>query len=134
MTEQSTKTEDKANHKILLVDDDTLDLLLVELKLKQLWPDCTVVPVRSMRQAYNEYKRRDFDIVLLDLNLPDTEGPETVEEMRKFNRTVPIIVVTGLITEHTVNQSLRNGANNVYPKAQISNEDFRNVLQQNVEN
>ncbi|MCB1680794.1 MAG: response regulator, partial [Alphaproteobacteria bacterium] len=132
MKKKQTDPKEKSGHTILIVDDDTLDLLLVELKVRQLWPDCTVIPVRSMREAFSEYKKRNFDMVLLDLNLPDTEGPKTVEEMRKFNRTVPIVVVTGFVTEDTVSKSLKNGANNVYPKAEIRNEDFRNVLEQNI--
>jgi ActR/RegA family two-component response regulator len=70
-------------------------------------------------------------MVVLDLNLPDTIGPNSVAEMRNFNRSTPIIVLTGMLTSITADEALKQGANNIYPKAQIMDNDFFNILEQN---
>ena len=45
-------------------------------------------------QAYEEYKRHNFNLVLLDLNLPDGFGPASVAEVRRFNKSVPMTCPT----------------------------------------
>lgn len=118
---------------VLLVEDQTPDTTLIKEKVKTLWPDCNIVPVTSLKAAYDAFKAQNFDMVLLDLNLPDTYGPVTVAEMRKFNRKTPIIVLTGILNTVTADEALRNGANNIFPKSDIiTSDDFFNILEQNV--
>ena len=40
-------------------------------------------------------RESEFDIVLSDLNLPDSDGVETIEELRKASDQLPIIALTG---------------------------------------
>ena len=121
----------KNPHTILVVEDDSHDIVIIQRQIKSLWPDCNIVPVKSMHAAYDAFKTQNFDMVLLDLNLPDTIGPNTVAEMRKFNRSTPIIVLTGMLTSVTADESLKQGATNIFPKSQIEDEDFLNILEQN---
>lgn len=88
--------------------------------------------VQSLQKAYETYRNHQVDLTLLDLNLPDGYGALTVKEMRKFNKSVPIIVVTGFGTNMTVYDALKMGANNVVLKSQITDPDFVNILEQNV--
>ena len=89
------------------------------------------MPVVSLKAAYDAFKAQSFDMVILDLNLTDTVGPNTVGEMRKFNKATPIIVLTGMLNSVTADESLKQGANNIYAKAQIMDEDFLDILEQN---
>lgn len=116
---------------ILLVEDNPFDTVLIQGQLRKLWPESTVVSVGSLREAYEAYKNRNFDMILLDLNLPDSYGPQMVSQMRDFYKNVPIIVITGIASNITVHEALKLGANNVVPKAQIMDEDFANILEQN---
>ncbi len=118
---------------ILLVEDSEPDRVLMEQKVMTLWPKCTFVSVKSMGDAYMAFKSHNFNLVLLDLNLEDTLGPSSVKEIRKFNRAVPIIVITGMLNSVTASEALRMGANNVFAKSQMSeSDDFFNILEQNV--
>lgn len=121
------------SHNILIVEDETPDQVLLKKRLEEIWPNSKTLAVKSLQEAYDVYKKNNFDLVLLDLNLPDGYGPSTVQEVRKFNKSVPVIVITGLGTNLTVDETLKLGANNVVLKSQIMNEDFANILQQNVE-
>ncbi len=119
--------------KILLVEDSEPDKFLIEQKVMTLWPQCVFIATSSMGGAYKAFKEHHFDLVLLDLNLEDTLGPNSVQEIRKFNRSVPIIVITGMLNSVTADESLRMGANNVFPKSSINeSDDFFNLLEQNV--
>lgn len=118
---------------ILLVEDDAPDLMLAKKSIENLWPDATIVPVQSLGEAYEEYKKNNFDLVLLDLNLPDAYGANTVQEMRRFNKTVPIVVITGLTNDDVVNGAIKLGANHVMLKSQVMTQEFVNVLEQHTE-
>mgnify|MGYP000507103413 CR=1 FL=1 len=116
---------------VLIVEDDAPDLVLARKKVKSLWPDCVVMPVRSLKAVHKAYAKHKFDLVLLDLNLPDGFGPRTVEDIRKIDKNVPIIVVSGMVSDGTVSECLKLGANNVVPKSQLMGNDFFNILKQN---
>lgn len=118
---------------ILLVEDDAPDVVLTKKSIQNLWPDATIIPVQSLGEAYEEYKQNNFDLVLLDLNLPDAYGANTVQEMRRFNKTVPIVVVTGLASDEIVNGAIKLGANHVILKSQVMTEDFVDVLEQHAQ-
>lgn len=130
MTKDVILEDEKAPHSILLVEDDAPDAALVKHKVQKLWPDCEIIPVKSLEKAQEEYQKQDVDMVLLDLNLPDGFGPQTVTDARKFV-TVPIVVITGMVTNITVDEALKNGANNVVPKKDLTGDDFVNILEQN---
>lgn len=116
---------------ILIVEDDAPDLALVRYCVLCLWPDAQVVPVKSMEEASKACERHRFDMVLLDLNLPDSRGVHSVKNIRRMDRHVPIIVMTGAISNDIVYDVLRVGANNVLPKDHIMRDNFTDILLQN---
>lgn len=115
---------------ILVIEDDAPDIALVSREIRKLWPQCTIKAVKSMKEARALYEGADIDMVLLDLNLLDCFGPQTVEDARKFIK-VPIIAMTSMVSNMTVSEALKNGANNIVSKKDIMDEDFKNILEQN---
>lgn len=82
--------------KVLLVEDNPGDQVLIEEYLKQVVNN----PIISFATTFAETKRllqsaNDFDIVLLDLALPDASGAELVLDTLKLTKDIPIIVLTG---------------------------------------
>jgi PAS domain S-box-containing protein len=59
-----------------------------------------------------------YDIVLLDLGLPDSSGMETVRGIRSINPRVPVVVLTGLDDEQMGILAIRNGATDYLVKGQ----------------
>lgn len=123
--------DEKIPRTILVVEDETPDFIIAEKQIKKLWPSAEIVNVKSLRDAQRAISQEDFDMVLLDLNLPDGLGPTSVESVRQVDKSVPIIVVTGFATNFTVDEALKLGANNVVPKSNITDSDFFNILEQN---
>jgi serine phosphatase RsbU (regulator of sigma subunit) len=77
-----------------VVEDDDGDALLVEENLADALPDAAVVRVSSLSQAEPSLEA-GMSCVLLDLGLPDTEGIEGVERLRRLDPGVAIVVLTG---------------------------------------
>ncbi len=97
--------------RVLLVEDNPTDALLVEVALEEmtaLTPQLTHVELLS--QAQNALKNAEFDIVLLDLSLPDGQGLGNFERLHQVAPTVPIIVLTGSADEELGTQAIARGA------------------------
>jgi PAS domain S-box-containing protein len=79
---------------VLLVDDREDNLLALEAMLRDLSP--SLVRARSGREALELLLARDFALILLDVHMPDMDGLETAELVRKRrqSRQTPIIFIT----------------------------------------
>ncbi|MEW5744686.1 MAG: sigma-54 dependent transcriptional regulator [Nitrospirota bacterium] len=61
-------------------------------------------------RALAAFKRELPDVVLLDLNMPQMSGIETLQELRKINSRVPVIILTAYSDIPTVVDAMRGGA------------------------
>ncbi len=76
---------------ILVVEDDLLTRRLLQTILER--DGCLVTTVGSAAEAIGEVERRGFDLVLLDLGLPDGDGLDVCRRMRERHQ-MPIIIVS----------------------------------------
>jgi len=99
---------EKAN--ILLVDDSADKLLALGSILAEL--DQNVVEAQSGREALRELLRRDFAVVLLDVNMPGMDGFETASlvRQRKSSENTPIIFITAYSDDTHARQGYELGA------------------------
>jgi len=97
--------------KTLLIEDDPMDVRLIREMLKDL-PDGTLQlqQVGSLDSAMERLRQETFDVVLLDLGLPDAQGMEALTLIQKASRGVPIVVLTGLDDERFALEAVRAGA------------------------
>ena len=125
---QTLNTSNRAPHTVLVVEDSKPDQVLVMNQIQMLWPNCNIVLVKSIGEAHSACTQHDFDMVMLDLNLPDGSGAVSVENFRKFEKHVPIIVITGALTEEKLQDALSFGADRVISKTQIMADSFSQLL------
>src|SRR6266853_5437227 len=86
--------------KILLVEDNPGDVRLVKETLAgQYLANFEVVSAVSLGQALIRLSGEQFDVVLLDLSLPDAQGLETLARLQSRAPLTPIVVMTGLSDE-----------------------------------
>lgn len=78
--------------RILIVEDNKRLARSLQQGLKPLY---AVDMVHSGHEGVLKAERIDYDAVLLDLNLPDLSGEEVCRELRRRERTMPIIVLSG---------------------------------------
>ncbi|RKY25019.1 MAG: hypothetical protein DRP62_02330 [Planctomycetota bacterium] len=97
---------------ILIVDDDTIDRRLVERALKEPSQQLTFVlnTAATLTDGLECLKNHSFDLVLLDLGLPDSRGLETVDKLHQAYPQIPVIVLTGLADEETGVKAIKKGA------------------------
>jgi diguanylate cyclase (GGDEF)-like protein len=104
--------------KALMVEDSLEDALLVRNLLHRADPDrFNVVHVRSLREAARRLKAEAFDVILLDLSLPDGSGLAGFQDARAAARGVPIVVMGGQRDEGLAMQTLEVGAQDYLLKA-----------------
>lgn len=97
---------------VLFVEDDNTILMGVTYSLRQ--EGFLVIPVSNLAQA-REKQSEKFDMVLLDLGLPDGSGLTFCREIRSFGQT-PIIILTAKDDEPSVVQGLDMGADDYIAK------------------
>lgn len=91
--------EEELATNILVVDDLPEKLLVFETMLEEL--NQNLVFVRSGAEALREVLRREFAVILLDVNMPDIDGFETARLIRRYRRSAhtPIIFITAYADE-----------------------------------
>ncbi len=108
------------NIKILLIEDNPGDAFLIEEHLDE-FADFSykLKIVETFTEALNILKKRSFDVILLDLELPDSGGISTFVSIHNKNPLVPIIILTGLNNKTIESYALKKGAYEFLVKGQI---------------
>jgi CheY-like chemotaxis protein len=78
---------------ILVIDDDPVIRSLVSSLLEA--KSHTVVLAANGRQGTTLFKDQKFDLVITDIVMPEQEGIETIGAIRRQNRSVPILAISG---------------------------------------
>ena len=86
-----------------------------------------------MSDAFECLGEEFFDVVILDLYLPDSYGFETLTRMEAKKINTPIIVMTGLKDERIGIEALRHGANDYLVKGQITADLFLRTVNYSIE-
>ena len=103
---------------VLLVEDNPGDARLVEIMLSEpglMW-DFDIRHSSRLGSALEELEGSDFDVVLLDLSLPDSQGMETVERIRSAASRTPVVVLSGRDDEEMALEALQGGADDYLVK------------------
>jgi DNA-binding NtrC family response regulator len=97
-----------SRNKILIVDDEpnVCNFLSEFLDYKGFEPTITL----SGKDALNQLKSEDFDLVLLDIIMPEMNGFEVLERINQMDNKVPVIILTGVRDQNVANDSIEMGA------------------------
>ena len=106
--------------RILLVEDNPGDARLLRYTLQEAESlRFDLVHASRLSEALEQVAGAAFDVVLLDLSLPDGHGMETVTRMLGAAPSVPIIVLTGLADETVAVQAVQAGAQDYLVKGTV---------------
>jgi len=110
---------------VLLIEDNSDEARMVKLLLEgSSGDDLALVWEESLRGGLERMESGDFDLILLDLTLPDSTGYETFRRVREQARHIPVVVLTGLREEHIVSRALEAGAQDYLVKGQVDGDDM----------
>jgi two-component system sensor histidine kinase UhpB len=119
--------------KVLLIEDNSADATLVREYLKEAQPGkFQLTKAKRMSDALEKLRLEAFDVILLDLSLPDCTGIETFDRLAKPARDTPIVVLTGLDDTTTEKQLVAQGAHDYLRKRHLDPKILAAVLVQAV--
>ena len=119
-TPQSTKARVQEpvplhlSSKILLVEDNQTNVLVVTHFLKK-WGISFEIAYNGI-EALSAFKQHPFQLILMDMQMPQMDGFEATEEIRKDNSDIPIIALTASATAHEKQRAQSAGVNEYLTK------------------
>jgi diguanylate cyclase (GGDEF)-like protein len=106
---------------ILMVEDDPDDVYLIrQLLAEDSRRRYSLSTAASLRQASSVLDEGTFDLVLLDLGLPDSSGLDTLRLLKDQSRSLPVVVLTGAHDDELGERAIMEGAEDYLPKALVS--------------
>ena len=122
-------TENYKHTKILIVEDNRINMLLAKKLIKKIIPNCIIFEACDGKEAIKLYKKENFDIILMDIQMPKKNGFETTLEIRKLSHSEnpPIIALTAGIFVEEKEKCLSSGMNDYISKPIILS-DLEKIL------
>ncbi|CAM2069268.1 PAS domain-containing protein [Sulfidibacter corallicola] len=124
--------------KVLMVEDDPEDAHLIRTYLEKsrssyYWGRLELFWVTRLDEALSELAQGEFQLILLDLNLPDGEGIANIEMVRQHAHQAALIVLTGFDEEPVALDAMRHGAQDFLIKGEINERNLYRVFFQGIE-
>lgn len=108
---------------ILLVEDNLAEARLLKEVLKgAILSRFNLAHVKRLGEAIASLETESFDVVLLDLTLPDSEGLASLDSLIQHAPSLPIVVLTNTNDDELAIESVRHGAQDYLMKRQINQE------------
>lgn len=112
---------------ILVVEDHPLNQKVAKLLLEELSCNVDIAPTGSL--AYRAVNKKHYDLIFMDLGLPDIDGYAATEKIRKKHPNIPIVGLTAHTDSDDIERCFSIKMNDVLTKP-VTIEDFRRVLSQ----
>lgn len=106
---------------VLLVEDNEEHVQFLSQLLLTAQEEFNLVTVGRLSEALENIGRHKFDLVLLDLTLPDSEGLETFIRMSEISRELPIVVLSGIGDVDLAIETVQLGAQDYLVKGHVDN-------------
>lgn len=118
--EHSETTTTLENLKILIADDNNINLLILEKQLTKNLDNSIITIAHNGLEAVNLVKNNDYDIVLMDIVMPIMDGITASTTIRSLEdevkRNIPIVALTANVGENEFRRCLDAGINKVLTK------------------
>ncbi|MBF0121443.1 MAG: response regulator [Desulfobacterales bacterium] len=127
-------SEDKESIEILLIEDNIGDAVIIE-EITKLNEDVhmNIHHVDYLKKGVEFFNNNYVDLILLDLNLPDSIGINTLKNLKKHALQTPIIVLTGMADEQVAIEALREGAQDYLIKGSFKQDMFIRAIKYGME-
>jgi two-component system, cell cycle sensor histidine kinase and response regulator CckA len=109
------------NIRVLLIEDNLAEARLLEEILKgNLLSQFSLVPVKRLGEAIDLLHSQCFDVALLDLTLPDSQGLASLDVLTRQSPGLPIVVLTNTNDDELALDAVRHGAQDYLVKRQVN--------------
>jgi CheY-like chemotaxis protein len=107
-------TIDLKNKKILIVEDDEMNFIYLTQIFKIFNGD--ILRAKNGKTALKLAREEKFDVILMDIQLPDINGVEVTKQIREFDLNTPIIAQTAARTPDETDEALEVGCTEILIK------------------
>jgi DNA-binding response OmpR family regulator len=108
----------KSDIRVLLVEPDAEHADRVSDAIKQRFPESEVTVVSFVNTAINEIRSHRHDIAVVEYELPDFDGLQFLELLRREDIELPVILVSSIHSERVANEAINFGASDFVVKDQ----------------
>lgn len=115
--------------KILIVDDHSIVRLGVEIILREKLDDLDFSQAESFTDCIDLINKDNFDLIILDINLPDGENTAMIDKIKSIHPTQKILVLSAHEEASIAAKYIRNGANGYVSKLAEDDKIFEAVNQ-----
>ena len=102
------------SRKVLIVEDNIINQELLSEILERL--KCTVEVADNGKIAVDKVEKNHYDLVLMDIQMPEMDGIEATKTIRKNSNEVPIVAITASIFHSDQNECTEAGMNGFLTK------------------
>jgi signal transduction histidine kinase/ActR/RegA family two-component response regulator len=127
LAEIQPTTKDLKGKRILLVEDFIFNIMVAQ-KMLETW-NAIVDVAENGEIAVDKAKTNDYDLILMDLQMPIMDGIEATQVIREFNKKIPIIALTATASSEMQAEVLKIGMNDYLSKPFNPDELFSTVYQ-----
>lgn len=111
--------EDLGPMRILIAEDNPFNVIVTEDTLRSEFKDLTIGKAENGRIAFEKVRNEEWDLVLMDIHMPEMSGLEATAAIRKLpgdkSRTLIVAMTASVLREETDNY-MRHGMNGFIPK------------------
>ena len=118
---------------VLLIEDNPGDADLVRLRLVESNPAVDVACVNRLADGLESLKRESPSLVLLDLNLPDSQGAETFRKVLEKAPEVPVVILSGQDDQGLAIKALHQGVQDYLVKGGFTSSDLDRAMRYAIE-
>lgn len=124
---------------VLLIEDNPGDAFLVQEMFSELLTKPSqsisfkVIHQETLKTALACLQKTHFDILLVDLSLPDSQGLDTVKKICEIAPTIPFIVLSGLADEKIATAAVKEGAQDYLLKGNVDSQLLFRSIQYAIE-
>ncbi|WP_081414604.1 response regulator [Aquimarina muelleri] len=111
--------------RILVAEDNKINQIVTKNFLNIIGYDCIIV--ENGFNALQMVQKEDFDLILMDLNMPYLNGTEATKRIREFDQTTPIIALTASELSEVEEECLKIGMNDIINKP-LNKNDLKNII------
>jgi signal transduction histidine kinase len=118
---------------ILLVEDNPGDVYIIKDLLKSSLTGFNIQISSKLADAIKTSVEHEFDVILLDLGLPDSVGLETLRKIQSLKLKAPVVVMTGLDDVEVALTSLKEGAQDYLVKNYLTSDIILRAIRYGIE-
>ncbi|WP_243374694.1 response regulator [Geotalea sp. SG265] len=115
--------------RILLIEDSSGDALLLTEMLAEFAGRYDVTRASRLSAAFELMEGEGFDLVMMDLNLPDSSGIQSLSLVRE-KLPLPVIVLTGLFDSELAARAIAEGAGYFLVKGHVEADELDRIIRQ----